>query len=110
MQHTILQIVYACLAVTGLIATWYFNLQFIDYYGDFELAQFISDNYVNAASASIANDIIVAALAFNVWCFFEARRLGMRFWWVYIALAMGIALAFAYPLFLFMRERKLSQQ
>ena len=97
------------LAIIGLVATWYYNLQFIAHYGDFELEQFIADNYVNAASGSIANDIIVAGITFSIWVFFEARRLGMQFWWLYVLLTFGIAIAFAFPLFLLMRERKLQQ-
>lgn len=102
------QIIYGTLALAGLFATWFFNLQFIEFYGDFELDVFIADNYVNPASASITNDILVAALTFVFWLYVESKRLGMRFWWIYGILTFGIAIAFAFPLFLLMRERRLT--
>ncbi len=104
------QVVFGLLALVGLIATWFFNLQFIEFYGELKLEQFIADNYVNAASASIANDIFVAGLTFVFWVYVESRRIGMRFWWVYAILTFGVAIAFAFPLYLLMRERHLDKQ
>jgi hypothetical protein len=37
----------------------------------------------------------------------EARRLGMRHWWVWPVLTFGIAFAFAFPLFLYFRDRRI---
>ena len=48
-----------------------------------------------------------ACLAGLLWIFFESRRLGLRFFWIYIILAFSIAYAFAFPLFLFVRQGKL---
>jgi hypothetical protein len=39
----------------------------------------------------------------------EARRLGMRFAWAYVALGMLVAFACAFPLFLFVREGALTR-
>lgn len=101
--------VYAVLAIIGAIATWSFNLLFIDQYGGFEPGLFVSENYVNYASASISNDIIVVCIAFLFWSYTEAKRLGMQRWWVYIPLTFLVAIAFAMPLFLMMREKRLRQ-
>ena len=90
-----LQIVYALSAVAGVVFTMYFNLQFIDEHGGFSLPVFIAENYVNNASASIANDILVVAAVFVIWSFVEARRLAMRHWWVYVVLTFFVAIAFA---------------
>ena len=76
--------------------------------GDFTLSAFIADNYVNAASASITNDLLVVTLVFLFWSFWEARILGLKHWWVFISLTFGIAIAVAYPLFLLLRERRLN--
>jgi len=101
------QWVYGALAIIGLCVTWYFNLQAMQDSG-FSLVTFVSDNYVNPSSASIANDLFVVVLVFLFWSFYEARKLKMKCWWVYIPLTFIIAIAFAYPLFLLMRERKLN--
>jgi hypothetical protein len=109
MSLTPRQIVYAALVGIGVIATWTWNLRWIEEAGGtFDVARFTADAYANAAASSIANDISVAVAAFLVWSFAEARRLAMRNWWVYPLLTFGVAFAAAFPLFLFMRERKLA--
>lgn len=104
------QIFYALMAIVGVCATWYFNLQAMELDPNFSFASFIGDNYVNPSSASIANDIVVILVVFFFWSFVEARRLEMKHWWVYVPLSIGIALAFAFPLFLLMRERAIAKQ
>jgi len=100
---------YGALAVVGLVATWYFNLKFTEESGgSFSIADFVAACYANSASSSISNDITVAVIAFLVWSFHEARRLTMRNWWAYVVLTFAVAFACAYPLFLFMRERRLA--
>ena len=108
-MSSIKQVFYAVMAIVGVCATWYFNLQAMELDPNFSFASFVHDNYVNPSSASIANDIAVILVVFFFWSFVEARRLNMKHWWVYVPLSIGIALAFAYPLFLLMRERALSK-
>ncbi len=104
------QVFYAVMALVGVCATWYFNLQAMELDPNFSFASFIRDNYVNPSSASIMNDIAVILVVFFFWSYFEARRLGMKHWWVYVPLSIGIALAFAFPLFLLMRERAMANR
>jgi len=110
MRITPRQIVYAALAAAGLVATWYFNLRFMEESGgSFGALEFVRAGYANAASSSLANDLLVGVAAFLVWSFAEARRLAMRRWWVYVVLTFGVAFAFAFPLFLFFREGRLEE-
>ena len=97
------------LAVIGLLVTWTFNLQFMRETGGFDLGEFVRGGYANAASTSLSNDLLTGCVAFLVFSYFEAQRLGMRHWWVFPVLTFGIAFAFAFPLFLFLRERRLAQ-
>ena len=62
------------------------------------------------ATDQAGNDLLVALATFLVWSFAEVRRLGMRRWWVYPILTFGIAFAFAFPLFLFLRDRRLQER
>ena len=48
------------------------------------------------------------AVASGVFIVIEGRRLGMRWAWVFLPLAAVTAAAFAVPLFLALRERRLS--
>jgi hypothetical protein len=103
------QLVYAGLALVGLVATWSFNLRFMAQSGGaFDAAAFVRAGYANAASSSLSNDLLVGCAAFLVWSFAESRRLAMRHWWIWPVLTFGIAFACAFPLFLFARERRLA--
>lgn len=105
------RILYLLLALTGLAVTWYYNLQFIeDSGGRFDITEFIAAGATNAAAKSLSWDLAIACVAGLIWIYFESKRLGLRFFWIYIALAFGVAWAFAFPLFLFMRQGKLESQ
>lgn len=99
---TPLAVAYACLAVVGLIGTWFFNALAI-----FQLRDFLGDLVSSGpAVSSITVDLLVVAVAGSVFVIVEARRLGMRFGWLYVAGAAITAFAFTFPLFLAMRERR----
>lgn len=98
---------YALVALAALYATWSQNLQLmapgmgpLDPY-----TVFVEQARVNPASRSITVDIgffLLAAAAFMV---IEARRLGVRFVWLYVILAFVIAISVTFPLFMIARER-----
>ena len=98
-------IAYLVLAVAGLIGTWTFNVLTV-----LEHRDFIGD-WVGSGPAvtSLTIDILVAAVAAAVFMVAESRRIGMRRVWIYIVLMPLVAFAFAFPLFLAMRERHLAQ-
>ena len=103
------QLFYAALSAIGLIATWYFNLRFIaESGGTFSVVEFVRAGYANSAASSLSNDLAVGTIAFLTWSFAEARRLRIPHWWVFVVLTFGVAFACAFPLFLFVRERKLA--
>ncbi len=97
--------VFAALTVLGAVWTGYFNLQAME--AGLGAGDFFAMGWVNPVSSSLTADLTVACLAFLAWMPFEARRLGMRHWWIYIVTTFMVAFAFSFPLFLFMRERRL---
>jgi hypothetical protein len=102
--------IYLILAIFGLAMTWYYNLQFIaDSGGSFDVMEFIAAGATNAAAQSLSWDLAIACITGLVWIYFESRRMGLRFFWVYIILAFGLAFAFAFPLFLFIRQGRLER-
>lgn len=103
------QIVFAVLAVLGLVVPWYHNLAFARESGALAAGAFVAAVFVNHASSSIGWDIVIGSTAFLVFALAEARRIGMKHAWVYVVLTFGVAFAFAAPLFLFMRERTLAK-
>lgn len=61
----------------------------------------------NQIGQLFAADLLVSAVVFLVFSWSEARRLGMRNWWVYLLATMLVGLSFSLPLFLYFREEKL---
>lgn len=98
---TPLALVYLLLAVVGLVWTWSFNVLAIT-----QMADFIGDLVSSGpAVSSITVDLLIVAVAGSILIIVEARRIGMRFGWLYIAASGVTAFAFTFPLFLAMRER-----
>lgn len=102
---TPLAFVYLLLAVAGLIGTWWFNaiaiVQMVDFIGDLVTS--------GPAVSSITIDLLVVAVAGSVFIIVEARRLRMRFGWLYVVASGLTAFAFTFPLFLAMRQRRLTR-
>jgi hypothetical protein len=101
---TPLAITWALIAIIGLVGTWYFNAVSIMAARDF-IGDWLGSG---PAVSSLAVDLLVTAVAGSILIVVESRRLGMRFGWIYIILSAVVAFAFAFPLFLAMRERRLA--
>ncbi|OJV96427.1 MAG: hypothetical protein BGO47_04835 [Microbacterium sp. 67-17] len=100
-----LAITYLVLALAGLVGTWFFNTLAI-----IQLRDFIGDLISSGpAVSSITVDLLVVAVAGCVFIVAESRRLGMRFAWLYILGSGLTAFAFTFPLFLAMRQRRMTQ-
>ncbi len=101
------QWIYAALAVIGASLTWYHNIQFALENETMDMLKFINDCFVNHASSSITWDVSIAAATFLTWSNIECKRLRMRVWPLIFVVTFGVALAFSFPLFLWLRERHL---
>jgi len=103
-RWTPLALVYLALAVIGLVATWTFNILAIQAGTDF-FGEWGSNGF---ATQSLQVDLLILAVAVGVFLVVEGRRIGMRHAWLFLPLSAVTAAAFAVPLFLALRERKLS--
>ena len=101
--------VFAVLAVSGLVLTMYQNILFMIEHEGFSLSLYIAENYVNHASASITNDVLVASTVFLVWLYIDSKRLEIRFWWVFVILNYFVSFAFAFPAYLIVRELRIKR-
>ncbi|MWV50157.1 DUF2834 domain-containing protein [Rathayibacter sp. VKM Ac-2803] len=101
---TPLALIYLVLAIAGLVGTWTWNiravLESVDFLGDLTRG--------GPAVSSITTDLLIVAIAAVAFMVVEGRRVGMRRVWVLVLLAPLVALAFAFPLFLALRERHLA--
>jgi hypothetical protein len=103
--------VYLLLAIAGGGYTFYYAmLGVIEHQGNFNTLEFITSTWTESSYArSLTLDFWTAAVAGTLFIIFEARRLKMKYSWVYVLLTFGIAFAFGFPLFLFMRGRLLKK-
>lgn len=103
-NHNARFVFFLILSVVGLITAWVFN----------GIASVTGQNYIDAWFGSpvdwvLSLDLLIVAIAGSAFMIFEAQRLGMKRVWLYIVLSGVTAFAFTLPLFLAIRERKLSQ-
>ena len=102
--------IYLALAVAGGVLPWMANVDFMRDYGmSFDLKVFVDLANANPAAQSLSRDLLIGATAVTTWMIVESRRLKMRNLWLVLLSSVTIAFAFAAPLFLFLRERRLAE-
>ena len=107
-SRKILSWVYLAFAVAGAILPTLANIDFVKSYGNaFDLGQFIALANINPAARSLSSDLFVGATAVIIWIIVESYRLKMRNLWIIILSTVLISFAFAAPMFLCLRERRL---
>jgi Protein of unknown function DUF2834 len=115
-SRQLLCIVYGAIALLALIATWSQNLSYfrpedglVRGFG-LATARFWPDTLTTPAGVSVTVDLGLFFLAATVFMVLEARRLGIRFVWLYVILGFLVAISVTFPLFLIARERRLATQ
>lgn len=101
--------IYLLLAFVGLTATWYFNIQFYLTAEDTSIGNFIAQTNLSFPAKSISADISVVVITFFVWMISESRKLKIKHWWIIFPLTFLVAIAFSFPLFLWMRANRLEK-
>jgi hypothetical protein len=99
---------YALIALVALPATWINNIAFMTQPTNNSMLDFIRAAYINAATASLANDLFLLAAAACIFMSIEGRRLGIRYVWLYITFSALIAISVTFPLFLLARHIKIT--
>ena len=100
---------YGLVSLIALVATWSQNLLYFTGPDPAGFWQYILDLKVNGAARSFTVDIGLFLLAATGLMVVEARRLGVRFVWLYVLLGFAIAISVTFPLFLIAREMRLAK-
>jgi hypothetical protein len=100
---------YFALAILGICYTWYYNIQYFQTAEDPTFVNFFKDAQANFAGKSFGADLTVVVFTFFAFMIPESLRLKIKYWWILIPLTFLIAIAFAFPLFLYMREHQLEK-
>ena len=96
-QRRILIGFYVLVSVAALFATWSQNLAYTGGGMLSAFQTFVQETRINPASRSIAVDIGFFLLAASAFMVIEARRLGVRFVWLYIVFGFLIAISVTFP-------------
>jgi Terpene cyclase DEP1 len=103
------QYFYLLLMLLGGGYTFFFVLQGImAHNGSFNTLEFIQSTWIdNYYAKSLTLDFWTLSIAGTFFVIAEGLRLKMKRIWLYVVLIFMVAIAFGFPLFLFMREFKL---
>jgi hypothetical protein len=105
---------YGAIAVLALVGTWTQNVAYFrpdeGLLRGFAMAtaRFWPATLATPASVSITVDLAFMFGASSALMFVEARRVGVRFVWLYVVLGFAVAISVTFPLFLIARERRLA--
>ncbi len=102
--------VYLILSILGVCYTWYYNIQWFQAVENPSLSSFFADAQGNFAGKSFGADLTVVILTFFVFMRSESFKLKIKYWWVLIPLTFLVAIAFTFPLFLYVRANRLEKQ
>ncbi|WP_323991629.1 MULTISPECIES: DUF2834 domain-containing protein [Nguyenibacter] len=100
---------YLALCIVGLVLPY---AAFVPWLGAHGLAPalFVRDMAANPISRFFVRDVVVSAVAFLLFARLEARRLGMRGWWIVLPATLGVGVSLGLPLFLYLRQRILDRR
>jgi hypothetical protein len=100
---------YGLIALTALIMTWSQNLLYFQGDHPAGFGQYILDLKASGSARSFTVDIGLFLLAGTALMVTEARRLGVKWVWLYVLLGFAIAISVTFPLFLIARELRLAK-
>lgn len=98
--------VYLAVAAIGLVGTAWFNVRSVLEPAD---QTFFAAWFANPSVSSLAWDLLAVASAASIFIVLEGRRLGIRWYWLYVLASFVTAVGFTFPLFLAVRERRLDR-
>ncbi|HOY70529.1 MAG TPA: DUF2834 domain-containing protein [Methylotenera sp.] len=104
-KKSALPTLYYVLAVVGLLATWYYNVQYFMNGGGLGPSEFFGAAFANPLTTSITIDVYFTAFVFSVWVLNDSKRIAIKLPWLYVVLCFCVGLAISLPLYLAAREK-----
>jgi hypothetical protein len=105
---TMVSILYLLLCILGVVLPFSQLIPFLSEHGP-DIPLIIEQLFANRISGFFGLDVIVSSLVLWVFVFSEGQRHQMKHLWIYIACNLLAGVSLGLPLFLYMRERKVSR-
>lgn len=105
-NHKARFVFYLLVSIAGLVTAWVFNGTAVA--GGQGFSDYMEAWFTTPLDWVLSLDLLIVPIAGSAFMIMEARKLGMKRVWLYIVASGVTAFAFTFPLFLAMRERKLS--
>ena len=102
--------IYLILSIIGICYTWYYNILWFQTTDNPTFFNFFKEVQCSLAAKSINADLSVVVLMFFIFLVTESRRLKIKYWCLLIPLTFLVAIAFTFPLFLYLRELALQKR
>lgn len=101
---------YAVIAAVALVGTQWALIEGIQAAEGSFAKEAWADLTANPTVVFAAIDLLMVFLAAMIFMVVEGRRVGIRWWWLYPVLSVGIGISFGFPLFLLARRLRLAGQ
>lgn len=92
---------YAGLAIVGTIVPWVF---FGVYFTDGDRQPFGDALFASPLMVGFVADLTLSIVVWLIWSYRDARRMGIRTWWLIPVASLTVGLSLALPLYLYLRE------
>jgi Terpene cyclase DEP1 len=101
---------YLLLTIVGTIAPWFWLSQ--DLPTLLSPSLFLQATFANPIASAWASDLLISAIAFFCFVWFELKRLNcaQSWFWLYVALTFGVGVSCSLPFFLYRRAQILEQK
>jgi hypothetical protein len=96
---------YLIMMVVGAVIPWIYFAGFLGEEG-LNLGLFVQRMFANDVASGAAADLLISALVFWVWSYFDAQKKGIKLWWLVIPATLLVGLSLALPLYLYFRSDK----
>ncbi|BDD81331.1 hypothetical protein TPB0596_10940 [Tsukamurella pulmonis] len=96
---------YLVMMVIGTAVPWIFFGGFFAAEG-LDLPLFVTSLFPNGAAAGFTADVLISIVVFLAWSATDARRLGVRRWWLVLPATCLVGLSLSFPLYLYLRETR----
>ncbi len=100
--------IYLGLAIINGIVLYAFFILWSSVHG-FDISLMLSEIMSTTLSTAIFLDAVLASLVFIVFVFFDQQKLKIPYYWLSIISIFLIGIAFAFPFYLYLRERQIER-